>query len=309
MSCYPWWHSEFLRFRGIFYPGGYTVPDDPEAVNPALLQQGLEDFVPTSPEVLRANAERQLRALGVWLRATPLPLEAYSLARNAASEIGRGTAEEKVLLMQTTINHARRRGRTPHEVVVANTRLPNHYGRIHRHGDPKQGSPYGRFTASTREPSAEDVMIAVFVLEGNAGTFPHDFARGGDDQAQANTASWVQHQAESQSYWVGPLPGVDDFRIRAFRTLPGVLASSPVGRQLVQSALERLRAVGTERGEVRADCVEPRPEFERLATLSGAKKLAIAALAGVATILAGVAVASLVPVAPSRARRPGRVAA
>lgn len=249
--CYPWWHEKFLPYRGIRYSGGYSVPGT-DQVDPALRAQGLEDFVPFEPETLRANAERRLRELGVFGLFGTLSQNAYSLARNIATETGSGSAEQKVAMGLSTINAARRRGVSVHTLITQNNRIANRYGRIHGHGE-TSSAPYGRFTASSTEPTVEDLMIAKFILDGGAGTFPNDFANGADDQAQVRDASWITSLARTGSYWVGHIPGVDPSEVTLFRKLD---VSPGESQALVARALAMLQEGG---GEFIGSCVARMP--------------------------------------------------
>jgi hypothetical protein len=252
-ACYPWWHDKFRPYRGQRYSGGYTVPSF-DQVPADLRVQGLEDFVPLEPEVLRANAERKLRELGLARLALPLSLNAYSLARNIASETGSGSAEQKVAMGLSTVNAARRRGVSVHALVTKNNRVANRYGRIHGHGE-TSSAPYGRFTASSAEPTVEDLMIAKFILDGGAGSGPNDFARGADDQAQVRDIGWLTSLARAGNYWVGHIPGVNPAQVTLFRKL-GLNHQSPEGQTLLTRGLQMLQQPA---GEFVGDCVATAP--------------------------------------------------
>ena len=253
-ACYPHWHAKFLPYRGLRYAGGYSVPPF-EQVPATLREQGLEDFVPVEPETLRANAERKLRELGVFGLFGTLSLNAYSLARNIATETGSGSAEQKVAMGLSTVNQARKRGVSVHALVTMNNRVANRYGRIHGHGE-TSSAPYRRFTASSTEPTVEDLMIAKFILDGGAGTYPNDFARGADDQAQVRDAGWMtQNARDDGSYWVGHIPGVDPSEVTLFRKLD-IPFVSPEGQALLARGL---RMLAEPRGEFVGSCVAPAP--------------------------------------------------
>jgi hypothetical protein len=250
-----------MPYRGMTYTGGYTIPAA-EFASEALKQQGLEDFVPTDPAVLRANAQDALRRAGI---SATLSQNAYSLARNIAAETGSGSAEQKVAMGLSTVNQARRRGISVHDLVVLNNRWSNRYGRIHQHGE-TSSAPYGRFTASSKEPTIEDLMIAMFILDGGAGTFPNDFARGADDQAQVRSDSWVRTLAQKRSYWVGPLPGVDAAKVTLFRSMPEIAPDGPDGKALLSRALTMLDLPP---GPVVASGVAVRPRTKVMVATAG----------------------------------------
>lgn len=274
-ACYPYWHTRFMPYRAIRYPGGYTVPSSND-VDAALTAQGLEDFVPFEPETLRANAERQLRQMGVFGLFGSLSLEAYSLARNIASETGNGSAEQKVAMGLSTVNQARKRGVSVTSLVTTNNRLANRYGRIHGHGDTST-APYGRFTATSAEPTVEDLMIAKFILDGGAGSGANDFAHGADDQAQVRDSGWLTSLARAGSYWVGHIPGVDPSQVTLFRKTD-IPASSPQGQALLTQALQMIMQPA---GEFVGSCIAKAPS-------KAAKIFAIAAgvaALGTATVL------------------------
>jgi hypothetical protein len=205
-----------------------------------------------------------------------ISLDAYSLARNVASERGSGTAEEKVAVALSTVNQARRRGVSVHQLVTLNNRVANRYGRIHGHGD-TSSAPYGRFTASSAEPTVEDLMIAKFVLDGGAGTYPNDFARGADDQAQVRSSGWMMSLARAGSYWIGHLPGVDPSKVTLFRKI-GVPLDSAEGQTLLARGLAMLTQPP---GEFIGSCIAKAPgrAGKIFAALAGAAAL------GTATVL------------------------
>lgn len=300
MNCYPWWHNFFQRWRSVRYPGGASVPTDIENVPSLQREQGLEAFVLVDPAVLRANADRQLMAMGLPPTKSQ---DEYSLARNITTETGTGSAEQKMAMGLSTVNEARRRGMTVHGLIVLNNRLPNRYGRIHPHGS-TSAAPFGRFTASSKEPSVEDIVIARFILDGHAGRFPDDFAKGANDQAQVRTESWVRALWSRRQYWVGEIPGVDASDVALFITRKDIAPQSPEGLALLDFALKHL--VGRPKGEFvpPGRCVQTMPVAQTIrGGFSLAEKLGMAALAftAVGSAIASIFVA-MAPATPRTAR-------
>jgi hypothetical protein len=195
------------------------------------------------PETMRASAERQLQASGLWPANKPLDLGTYTLARNIQSEVGSSTVEERVALGESTVNQGLRRGATTRSDAANRAALfaqPSHlYGLINAPGGGSAGT--GRFTSTSADPTILTTLLADFIINGQSG----NFAQGADDQdglefrsSFAIPMNRVLQYASSGSYWVGPLPGVDHWRLSLFRNF-GFSSSSPQGLFLI----ERARAV------------------------------------------------------------------
>jgi hypothetical protein len=209
-------------------------------------EDALFGFIPCPPEEMRARAAR---ATG-----RSITLDQYSLARNIATEIGSGTIGEKVAMALSTIGRAAlgSSGTTVTEVVLRNTNCSFGrgsrclYGSIHAAGN-VDTAPFGRFTASTQDPTLQDLAIAEFVLDGGGGAplSLSNFARGADDQwsplssRRGDRAAAVQTgldkiggEALQGDFWVGPICGVDPVKIQLFKRR-GELKGTPEGSALV----------------------------------------------------------------------------
>lgn len=244
----PAWHNRWDKWHGVKVPSGCPTVDG---------------RVQCLPENMRANAEAKLRELGAWTEARPLPLATYTLARGIASEVGSGTPEEKVAVAEAYgINAVRLRSYSDVNRLLL-YRVPGsagygYYGPIHACAatDPATGkcidltAPFGRFAATSADPTVEDLLIADFALQGKS----NNFARGADDQygpgvetppGGSHPPGWAYNSIpikaeKSREYWVGPLPGVDHWHTFLFRTLRDVEPSSLTGQALISLAQQVL---------------------------------------------------------------------
>lgn len=204
-GCLPWWHNRFA-----------PLADGREYVVRSGCEVNAAGNVGCSPESMRAHAQAQLRSWGYWpVWKGSLPLEAYTLGRYMASEVGSQTVETRAAVGMAAINRVKLE-----KLADANALLlyrqgaghPNrgYYGPIHGSGG--TGAPYGRWAATSRDPSLVDILLADFLLKhGDEG-----WARGADDQADLtstahfpNPPATVRSFGSRRSYWIGPLPGVD----------------------------------------------------------------------------------------------------
>lgn len=196
------------------------------------------------PETMRANAERQLQASGFWPAGKALDLGTYTLARNIQSEVGSSTVEERVALGESTVNQGLRRGATTRSDAANKAALfaqPSHlYGLINNPSGGSAGT--GRFTSTSADPTILTTLLADLVISGRSG----NFSQGADDQdglefhssfaiPMNRVLQYALQYANSASYWVGPLPGVDHWRLSLFRHF-GFSASSPQGILLIERA-------------------------------------------------------------------------
>ncbi len=294
--CWPWWDSFFRSIPEIrINKAGCGVIDDSDAAAVAIAQafgcitscageptsamsgkgnNGVFGWVNCAPEVLRAHAQAEMERMGYW--KGHLPLETYGLARNSATEFGDGkqeyeSPEAKISLMLSTVAQARRRGTPIMDVLLgAGSGLPRKFGRIQgviNSQFPRSSCgevctrPGRRFTATSQNPSVRDILMADFVLAGKAGTpgSGRDFARGAEDQAQANAVGvdGVLRHAQSRKYWVGQIPGVDPAKQMFFRTISGVAPTSAEGRVLI--AAGQAVARGEISGVFNPGCIESKP--------------------------------------------------
>lgn len=223
IDCYPWWHAEYEPLRKAQQ---ITVSSGCSTVN---------GNVACSPESMRANAEAQI--------GEPLSLEAYTLARYMQSEVGSGTLEERVAVGEAAVNRSKKLPRGVLDLLLYRQGNPSHpnygyYGPIHGEGGVTT-APYGRWAATSRDPTYLTIKLAKLVADGKSG----NFARGADDQdgleytaAFPDPAAKVRFQANKGSYWIGLLPGVDHWRTFLWRDY-GVRPTSPEGAALLAQGL------------------------------------------------------------------------
>jgi len=220
-NCLPSWHATFAPLIG--------------GAAEAILRSGCSvdsaGDVACSPETMRAKAEQQLQASGLWPPNKSLTLDVYALARNVQSEVGTGTPEERVALAESTINQAARRSISPAQLILLSKNKKGLFGMI--------GGGRGRFTDSRQDPSILATLIADFALSGQS----RSFAKGADDQDGLEYRSSFpdpmarvrQYAKEQGRYWIGPLPGVDHWLLSLFAPY-GYTESSPEGQALLQRA-------------------------------------------------------------------------
>ena len=240
-DCLPWWHTKFVALS--------TGHSRPRISSGCSIVGG---NVNCQPESMRARAEAELRRLGYWTKGT-MPLAVYTLARYASSEVGGGTPEEKVAVMEAAINRARgtdtSRGYYPNDAAdtgivrlllyrQGSSSHPNYgwYGPIHAGST----SPYGRWASTNQDPGIDDLLIADFVLAGKSNNFARNAVTqfGMDVRSIISSPRALVAKVAQQSgyYWVGPLPGVDHWHTFLLRQDKNLAPSSPQGQQLVSMA-------------------------------------------------------------------------
>lgn len=183
----------------------------------------------------------------------PVSHEVYTLARYMQSEVGTFSVAERVAVAQDALNRVRYT--TPSVANVNNLLLyrqsvghPNRgfYGPIH---GANLSAPYGRWAATTSDPSIANLQLAIAIMSGEV---PADFNKGADDQygpatliAKNGMAAMINDlkaKGNNRVYWVGPLPGVDHFRTMQFRTIKELDPKSALGQQLINRAIAAVQA-------------------------------------------------------------------
>lgn len=230
-ACLPRWHTWIASVPKTRIYSGYSI---------------VNGNVPSSPENLRAKA-----AAAISRGFDRLTLDEYSVARYIASEVGSGTPEEKVAVAEAGINHAKKVGVSVSRMLLTARNPANngYYGPINVVGPSDISAPYGRWAATTQDPTLQDIVIARFVLSGGT----KNFSRYADDQNGPNAfigkygveyyiTNSIKRLANSRSYWVGYLAGVDHFHTFLYRTRKDVAPTSTLGMQLVAQAAEAIRA-------------------------------------------------------------------
>lgn len=234
-TCYPWFHATFAPMAA----GPQTTISSGCAV-------GSDGNIPCSPESMRANAEAKMQALGYLPNG--LSLATYTLARYLHSEVGDGTVEERVAVGEAAVNRAAM-GHTDVNGLLLYRQPAGHpnrgyYGPIHGIGTGVSTAPYGRWAATSRDPTVLSILLADLITSGQSG----NFAGAADDQAgpeawisQGSTAlaNYVRGLANGGKYWIGPLPGVDHWRTFLTYT-PGPIERAAAGPALMQRGIAAL---------------------------------------------------------------------
>lgn len=184
-----------------------------------------------------------------------LSLDVYTFARYIHSEVGSGTAEERVAVGEAALNQARASKRSIYQLLTPS----GYYGPIHAPDSVctargyncagKSGvccNPYGRWAATSRDPSVASIVIAWLVVDGQTNNFANDAVTQWGPEAwvakgQAHIDAFVSNIAKtSKYYWVGPLPGVDPWH--TFLVFKSVwTADSTMGRAYIQRGQEALQ--------------------------------------------------------------------
>lgn len=194
-----------------------------------------------SPESMRAKAEADARASGLWTGFKALDLATYTLARYVTSEVGDGTPEEIVAVGEAAVNYAKRHKLPDGVLSLLLYRQPvghpnrGAYGPIHGPGGTST-APYGRWAATSQDPTMLTLLLADMVMNGQSG----DFADGAEDQVgmeyMSDPVGKVRSQAAEMKYWVGPLAGVNQQRTFLFKYY-GVKPTSSDGAALLARGL------------------------------------------------------------------------
>jgi len=225
VTCYPAWYARYLPY----------AQDTPRVTSGCATVNG---NVQCDPKQLAAHAAQRL--------GLPVSLEAYTLARYLASEVGTGTLAEKVCVAQDAINRVRYAA--PRLGTVTNLLLNNSATNAANRGyyGPIGNGEYGRWAATSRDPALGDLVIALGVLSGDIDPW---FSKGADDQmgARANQQNGhdpvvsVRAHAARHQYWVGPIYGVDPWVTIQYRTMPEIDPASTVGQALIQQGVQAMQ--------------------------------------------------------------------
>lgn len=262
-TCLPHWHRLL------------EIADGRPSAN--IIKSGcstVDGNVQCSPESMRSKAEK---AVGF-----PVSLADYTLARYIASEVGSGTQETKVAVAEAAVNRAKNLSRGVLSLLLyrQSTGHPNYgyYGPIHGPSG-VQSAPYGRWAATSRDPTKGDIVLAKFVLSGKS----NNFSRGADDQMGPeylnDPVRSVRTHAVDRDYWVGPLPGVDHWHTFLYRHLPSVDPSSAFGKALINRGVIAMEDRG-------------RPDWGRLRICTSPNTRALATVFG---FLGGISMVVMIP--------------
>jgi hypothetical protein len=256
-DCYPWWHQVYAPLAAQAWTGT-IIPSGCGAANP------LTGDIGCSPETMRSRAEawlaqhypQALAQIGGFI-----PLDVYTYARYMHSEVGDGTLEERVAVGEAGINRAKRARRSISQLLMPS----GYYGPIHapestciakgyargsrQNRCPTSNmntccSPFGRWAATSRDPSIMALLLAHLVVSGESG----NFSNGADDQdgpeiwiskGQTALTNYVKGLADNGKFWVGPLPGVDHWRT-FLQFTPDFVQRAREGKALLQRGIDAL---------------------------------------------------------------------
>lgn len=214
MDCLPAWHYQILevaaRSKAL---GQVKVPGCPQSL-------GERDTVPCRPEHMRQHVEQVLVAGGWW--QGPISMTQYALARNLMSEVGPdATPEEMVAIAEAAVNRQRYQ--------------PDKWPTVERQLM-KDGEWFGKqrgqnpAASTSQDPYFVHFYVAALVLAGVTG----NFTRGANLYFDSVTQNAVRRKCLAQgktdcateahdvlenwtrggeSYWVGPLPGINPRRL------------------------------------------------------------------------------------------------
>lgn len=218
--------------------------------------------VQCSPESMRLKAEKVV--------GFPVSLADYTLARYVASEVGSGSQETKVAVAEAALNRAKDLPKGVLSLLLYRQK-PNHpnyghYGPIHGPSG-VQSAPYGRWAATSRDPTKGDIILAKFVLSGKS----NNFSRGADDQMGPehlnDPVRSVRVHAADRDYWVGLLPGVDHWHTFLYRHLPSIDPTSGLGKTLINRGVAAMEDRGRPDWSGLSVCTSP--SSRALATVFG----------------------------------------
>ncbi len=227
-TCLPSWHTKF----GDLLVGRKYV------INSGCPIQANYD-VPCDPEMLRKQAEDQLKQWGyLHFWSGGLSLEAYTLARYMASEVGSSSIETRVAVGYAAINQAKRRGMSNvNDLLLYLGPHGGRYGAI-------QSGTTGRWAATSQDPSLGDVLLARWIFDDGGAD---GWSRGGDDQdgievssAFPNLSYYLDSLTKARRYWVGPLAGVDYWTTFVTVNRPDIDPDSDGGKYLVARAQQAI---------------------------------------------------------------------
>lgn len=259
ISCWPWFSAEYRALAA--QPWTQTVIKAGAAVDG-------NGNIPIPPETLRARAEAALPPQALAMIGGRLSLDTYSYARYMASEaLGNSSTVEERVAVGEALRNKSFLGRSISKLLTPS----GYYGPIHGPGG-YETAPYGRWAATTRDPSVMTIMLAHLVTSGASG----DFARGANDQANMLVRvgkygwaeglrygrSWVTNHAKRGNFWVGPLAGVDHRKTFLYFT-PDPVTRMAQGPALLARGLAALEQVPS---DPPADALCSRPIVSRRAT-------------------------------------------
>ncbi len=216
--CWPSWYAQYAAFA--------ASPEGKRVVASGCVTSG--GNVQCDPKEMAVRA-------GV-------SLEIYTLARYMTSEVGSGPIAERIAVGQAANNRARLERLSQGIVSLLLYRVKaasgyGYYGPINvrdASGNVVAGG-YGRWAATSKDPTVANILLAQGILDGTFGDFNHGADNQDGYEHFSNPSAAIDKQAAQGDYWVGPIVGVDHWRTFQFRHY-GVKASSVIGQALIARA-------------------------------------------------------------------------
>lgn len=221
VTCIPTWMTKYLQVPNTAIPSGYSV--------------NAAGNVPASPAALAKAAGVAIArnsALPPEIRARGgdnVTLAVYTLARYVSSEVGASAIGDAVAVLQDGVNQAARRNQTVVDLLVYTAKSANRgfYGPINVKMVDGTYAPFGRWAATSKDPTVRAIVLAQDVL---IGAIPASFNKGGDDQADITSYKYperkIRELGAANAFWVGQLPLADHRRSMHFRTIKGLDAAT-----------------------------------------------------------------------------------
>lgn len=171
------------------------------------------------------------------LKPEGVTLDEYALARMIASEEGSGPAVYWLAVGEAARNEAMRRKIGVAELLLRST-MPAANGRFSEQAA-------GKWASTRRDPNQRHLAAAKAVLGGSQFTngardffSPAGQDKGvqGDHKLRLTSEQYIQRQADRALEWVGPIEGIDAYRLMLFRD-----GAQPVGTRQALDELARAR--------------------------------------------------------------------
>lgn len=146
-----------------------------------------------------------------------LDVNTYALARMLSSEENSGSAEVLLALAEAARNQAARRGRSVYSLLTS-SKYPSRAGRF--------GAQKGAWASTRLDPNGRHVAAAQVALGGSDFTggardfFDPRTQDGGVQLGEAlrlTSEQYIADRAKEGLFWVGPLPGIDPYKLMLFR--------------------------------------------------------------------------------------------
>lgn len=236
VTCMPVGLAKYLEIPNKVISSGYAVD--------------AHGNVPGDPAIMAGAAARAIArdttlAPEVRARGGAVTLSVYTLARYVTSEVGTSNIADAIAVLQDAVNRVRYVERTDDVNRLLLTRQPlghanrGWYGPINVVRPDGTTAPYGRWAATSKDPTIRAIALAQDVL---ADRIDPAFNKGADDQANItiyrDPPAAIRRLASEGKFWVGELPGASRRRSMHFRTLKRLDAAT--AKLLTDRALRAL---------------------------------------------------------------------